>query len=387
VSLNYFRVKKLPYPLHTLIFFVAFTIVVSCEQEAQVEPGNMKTESKIFDRDENSPTIQSNILTARFEFSPSSGIAQRTQVIVDVYAGEEELAGGDIIKFAGCQPNGTPSLSGNMNACDGVVATILSIRYLPRFNLVRYTVLVPVGAETGKIIVTRYNGFEIPSEIDFKVHTIPVAGLVAFYPFDQHSYDVSGNALHGYMKGFIAYSSDRSGNPNSAFYFDGQDDYLDMGNPAKLQITGQMTMAAWIRYTSTDLMRPIISKTSNAVGFTGYALNKSWFPGSQTHAFVFQSWPQHGSCLGQTAGNITPGLWTFITVTVDGPLVKSYQDGQLLNTWDRGCGLTTTSLGNFMVGKTDSYDPSFFRGNIDNVAVYNRVLTDAEVMQLYQQPN
>src|SRR5687768_10022752 len=103
--------KKLPGPLYTLIFFVVFTTVVSCEHEAQVEPEKMNTESALFDRDENFPSIHSNALMTQLEFSPSSGIAQRTQVVVDVYAGEEELAGGDIIKFAGCQPNGTPSLS------------------------------------------------------------------------------------------------------------------------------------------------------------------------------------------------------------------------------------------------------------------------------------
>ena len=51
---------------------------------------------------------------------------------------------------------------------------------------------------------------------------VPVSGLVGYWPFNRNANDDSGNGNNGTVSGAIL-TSDRFGNSNSAFYFDGID--------------------------------------------------------------------------------------------------------------------------------------------------------------------
>ena len=66
-------------------------------------------------------------------------------------------------------------------------------------------------------------------------------GLVAYYPFDGNADDASGNENHGtvYEAGP---TTDRFDSPNSAYEFDGIDDYIDIGNDASLNISSKITI-------------------------------------------------------------------------------------------------------------------------------------------------
>ena len=52
-------------------------------------------------------------------------------------------------------------------------------------------------------------------------------GLVAYYPFNGNADDESGNGNHGTVNG-ATLTIDRFGNENSAYSFDGIDDYIDI---------------------------------------------------------------------------------------------------------------------------------------------------------------
>lgn len=58
-------------------------------------------------------------------------------------------------------------------------------------------------------------------------------GLVAYYPFNGNADDGSGNGLNGVIYG-ATLTEDRFGNSNSAYSFDGVDDYASLGNPTAL---------------------------------------------------------------------------------------------------------------------------------------------------------
>ena len=55
-------------------------------------------------------------------------------------------------------------------------------------------------------------------------------GLVAFYPFNGNANDESGNGYDGTVFG-AALTADRNGSPNSAYFFDGVDDYIEINDP------------------------------------------------------------------------------------------------------------------------------------------------------------
>src|SRR5204863_5872090 len=76
----------------------------------------------------------------------------------------------------------------------------------------------------------------------------PVTGLVAAYNFNEGSgttvNDASGHGITGIIQGATWTNGGRYG---SALSFDGSSSYVDLGNPALLQITGSMTLSAWVK--------------------------------------------------------------------------------------------------------------------------------------------
>jgi hypothetical protein len=56
-------------------------------------------------------------------------------------------------------------------------------------------------------------------------------GLVAYYPFNGNANDESGNGNHGTVIGGTTLATDRFGQSNRAYLFDGSSGYIDVGNP------------------------------------------------------------------------------------------------------------------------------------------------------------
>src|SRR6266481_1658505 len=78
------------------------------------------------------------------------------------------------------------------------------------------------------------------------------AGLVAAYNFNEGSgptvTDLSGHNLTGTIVGATWTNQGKYGN---ALSFNGTSSYVDLGNPAALQLTGSMTLEAWVKAAAT----------------------------------------------------------------------------------------------------------------------------------------
>jgi len=78
--------------------------------------------------------------------------------------------------------------------------------------------------------------------------------------------------------------------------------------------------------------------------------------------------------------------WVYAVLTFDGTTLKSYINGILRNQWTRNGILTYNINGNIWLGGRNSTDyPRYFSGAIDDVRIYNRALTSAEILQLYNE--
>ena len=73
---------------------------------------------------------------------------------------------------------------------------------------------------------------------------IPIGDLVVYYPFNGNADDESGNGLDGEVLGPVL-AEDRFGNENSAYVFDGIDDFIRVQDHDLLDITDSITIAAW----------------------------------------------------------------------------------------------------------------------------------------------
>src|SRR4029453_5416943 len=109
----------------------------------------------------------------------------------------------------------------------------------------------------------------------------PPTGLLAAYNFNEGSgttvNDASGNGITGTVHGTTWTTGGKYGN---ALSFNGSSSYVDLGNPALLQITGSMTWRAWVKAAAAPPGDgQIITKSNNV---SGWQLKTSHDTGAQT---------------------------------------------------------------------------------------------------------
>jgi len=98
-------------------------------------------------------------------------------------------------------------------------------------------------------------------------------GLVAYYTFDGNANDKSANNHHGIVHG-ATLTTDRFGNINNAYIFNGVDTYIDLANTDTLNMLSGFTLATWCEFTASS-EGSIVSKHVNYYynGFTMSAYN------------------------------------------------------------------------------------------------------------------
>jgi hypothetical protein len=220
---------------------------------------------------------------------------------------------------------------------------------------------------------------------------IPRDGLVAFYAFTGSANDVSGNHLDGTPMNAPQLSTDRFGHTAHSYLFDGVNDYITMGNPPLLQISDKITVSGWFNAKNNNsdeqtLITKIFfdpAKGSNPT--LGYTLNRR-FAGDDVPPIRLEVFKGDLiSMMSEYVGlKLAEHQWTFFCFVIDGTGWKFYKNGVLSDEDQRSNPiLTDGSRGNLDIGTYGG--GSFFDGWIDDLAIYNRALTDAEVTQLFRQ--
>lgn len=206
-------------------------------------------------------------------------------------------------------------------------------------------------------------------------------GLIACYPFNGNANDQTINGHHGLVNG-ATLTADRFGNPNSAYYFDGINDGIEVARASSLEPSSAITTCAWVyKEPSSNAWTPIISKRHsiqdpyNSYSMDGGAgINQKWMVnicngtvGSQRSVFSKAARPYN--------------QWEFLVMVYDGARLKMYINGVEENTLSVSGAIGYSSMG-FYIGKNTVYD-QFFKGKIDDVRIYNRALSACEIRYLY----
>ena len=216
--------------------------------------------------------------------------------------------------------------------------------------------------------------------------TPPPTGPLAAYAFEEGIgntvADVSGHNLTGTLINGPTWTTGRYG---SAVNLDGVDDSVDLGNPTALQLTGSMTVSAWIYsavFPADDAA--IVSKR----GATGFQLDTTIDEGPRTVGFKLSSGSgadmlRYGATAMQTnAWYHVAGVYNAQTATMD-----VYLNGQLDNGARVGTVASSQQNSSLNVNIGERASGGFnFNGRIDDVRIYNRALTAAEVQADMNQP-
>lgn len=211
---------------------------------------------------------------------------------------------------------------------------------------------------------------------------VPTNGLIGWWPFNGNANDESGNGNHGTVNG-ATLTSDRFGNSNQAYNFDGVNDFIEVINTPSLNPT-EISLNAWIQidmnYTNGSLM--IISNVdhSNANSFSyNLGLDQmvigSFFSNSCSNTFS-------GSIFNHNFQNST---WYMLTSTVNsmgelkifinGDFAFLYQGNNFIT-----CNYPNSTL---RFGQWWNADNQWFYGKLDDIGIWNRALSDCEIADLY----
>jgi hypothetical protein len=225
-------------------------------------------------------------------------------------------------------------------------------------------------------------------------------GLVAYYSFNANANDQSGHGNHCTAHG-ATLTIDRFGNPNSAYYFDGTNDYLDCGNGSSLKITGPITISAWIqidgyssnnqgivaKYNGTSDQRSYNLHVNNQLNSCGPdVLHSSGFIVSADGEATSGCSSHQSSMSGISALSLNNwyhvvGVFNpnnFMELYVNGNLDASSDSYMISHIHDGTANL-------FIGSHFDLSNPAnFFKGKIDDVHIYNRALTSDEIVELYK---
>ncbi|MHC4864923.1 MAG: LamG-like jellyroll fold domain-containing protein [Planctomycetota bacterium] len=204
-------------------------------------------------------------------------------------------------------------------------------------------------------------------------------GLVAWYPFSGNAYDASANGNHGTVFG-ATLTQDICNDANSAYAFDGVDDYIDIQNEAQFDFaSGDFAIGAWIHPTSTQAAYAgIVSKWSSNSG-SGWSLEYEGTTERMRLCIKDAGW----AC-AVTDSAIPQDEWTHILGQVKGTTVEVYVNEVLQQTPDTLNGNRVTNDRTINIGREQD-DYAAFNGNIDEVRLYSRALDASEIEELHNQ--
>ncbi len=195
--------------------------------------------------------------------------------------------------------------------------------------------------------------------------------------------DGSGSGNSGTLTNGPTWTTGPSGSFGSGITFDGSNDYIDLGSPANLNITGDVTVAAWFKangdYTTAQGLVGNIPGGGNVANYFltfGYTDNKMEF------------WNNANDKVVSSATSISNDNWHHYVGTRTGSTNnwtdKIYIDGVLDNTVT---GSTQNPNGGatdpVALGRAGAFNGYYLKGSIDDVRIYSRALSAAEIAQLY----
>lgn len=207
------------------------------------------------------------------------------------------------------------------------------------------------------------------------------SGLIAYYPFNGNANDESGNGNNGFVSG-ATLSTDRYGNPNQAYKFDGIDDYIEIPNSPSLENTSAISISAWVKVDSlTQGEFATILEKSNNSDYGHFAIGSQEGPSGTPYFFSYlngQNHYTHFNGLGTSS-------WRNIIVLMDSSFANYYLNGQLLGAV-MVSGLTTTSNLPLRLGTNTGGLTELLNGKLDDIRIYNRRLNISEVESLAGNP-
>ena len=211
----------------------------------------------------------------------------------------------------------------------------------------------------------------------------PAGGLVLALNFNELSgataLDASGNNLNGTVLG----ATRVEGRFGGALSFDGVNDWVTVtdttGSP--LDLTAGMTLEAWVKPDALNGWDTALLKErgANLMSYGLYAHDGAPLAGGVAAPAGYIRTGSADQAIRNTAP-LAVGEWSHLAMTYDGATMRIYVNGVQVASRAQS-GAIAVGNGALRIGGNNSFAGEFFRGLIDEVRVYNRALSAAEITQ------
>ena len=207
---------------------------------------------------------------------------------------------------------------------------------------------------------------------------VPTNGLVGWWPFNGNANDESGNGNNGTING-ATLTTDRLGNTNSAYSFDGVNDFIDISNTTGLSSSQGLSLSIWTKNfspngTTNHQYLYLIGSNPNAritiadnLGLSGSILNCN--------------------CSSDLVSTFTinPTSWTHVVLTYNLSIGEQnlFINGVLVDSKIESMTSYYTTNNNAKRFGSYGFNEYFFKGILDDAALWNRTLNSQEVLDLY----
>ncbi len=190
--------------------------------------------------------------------------------------------------------------------------------------------------------------------------------------------DSSGNNNFGkILEGSPKWQPD-GGRIGGALLFDGKGDFINIANESNFDFTNQMTVAAWVKVNSVDRWwQAIVTKGDSAWRFHHY--EQSGRVAFHATGLSTPNMQKHGGPASDA--QVNDGQWHHVAAVYGNGKGYIYVNGRLDDEIDTA-GTIATNDEPVMIGENSQQRGRYFNGMIDEVRIYNYVLTPDEVSKL-----
>ena len=202
-------------------------------------------------------------------------------------------------------------------------------------------------------------------------------GLVGYWPFDEGTgkvaKDVSGNGLDGEFVGSPKWVDGKFG---KALEFDGATAHVTVADDDKLDITKNLTIMAW--FSPNDVLtsqRMMVKNNSIFVIFDFGNTNSVELLVKPNNTFVESK-----------TTDWKVGEWYHFAGTFDGKVMRVYVNGQLEGETNNNVPIAPSDLELWIGGDDFGRPTDHFPGIIDEVRIYEKTLSEAEIQKVMETP-
>ena len=221
------------------------------------------------------------------------------------------------------------------------------------------------------------------------------SGLMSYYSFNGNAGDSSGNANHPSFNN-ATLTTDRFGNANKAYAFNGTSSYMKIPSSTSLNCGTKISISIWVKvngfHYGTCFGNNILAKGFGESGdaLTGNYLlrfdNSLYSNNQNCNQAIPDTLHQNFHAYDvQSPNYISKNTWYYLTYTCDAIKSRFYVNSIQIDSAAANNISFTNNYDLYFGNSNNSINPFWLNGTLDDIRIYNRAINKAEITALYNE--